>query len=121
MSETDPQKTGLKPLKVGAPACRVQRRAPKLLNAWIEKAFAVLQDEKPANGCTLRGIAKDPGLPSYKEVYGLKSCAIATYPMYKGLARLVGMDVLDAGDTMASEIDDTEGLPGKSTTSSSSM
>jgi len=103
LSETDPQKTGLKPLKV-EPLHAGAARSAKLLNAWIEKAFAVLKDEKPANGCTLRGIAKDPGLPSYKEVYGLKSCAIATYPMYKGLARLVGMDVLDAGDTVASEV-----------------
>jgi 2,3-bisphosphoglycerate-independent phosphoglycerate mutase len=43
-------------------------------------------------------------MPSYAQVYGLKACAIATYPMYKGLSRLVGMDVLDAGDTVATEI-----------------
>ncbi|HPI91667.1 MAG TPA: 2,3-bisphosphoglycerate-independent phosphoglycerate mutase [Deltaproteobacteria bacterium] len=103
LSETDPQKTGLKPLKV-EPINAGARKSADLLNAWIAKAFDVLKDERPANGCTLRGIAKDPGLPSYKEVYGLKACAIATYPMYKGLARLVGMDVLDAGDTTASEI-----------------
>ncbi|MGO9145889.1 MAG: 2,3-bisphosphoglycerate-independent phosphoglycerate mutase [Desulfomonilia bacterium] len=103
LSETDPQKTGLKPLKV-EPLHSGAKKSAQLLNAWIEKAFAVLKDEKPANGCTLRGIAKDPGLPSYKQVYGLKSCAIATYPMYKGLARLVGMDVLDAGETLASEV-----------------
>lgn len=103
LSETDPQKTGLKPLKV-EPLQAGARKSADLLNTWIDKAFGVLKDERPANGCTLRGIAKDPGLPSYKEVYGLKACAIATYPMYKGLARLVGMDVLDAGDTTASEI-----------------
>ncbi len=103
LSETDPQKTGLKPLKV-EPLHAGARKSAELLNAWIDKAFAVLRDERPANGCTLRGIAKDPGLPSYKEVYGLEACAIATYPMYKGLARLVGMDVLDAGDTLATEL-----------------
>ncbi|HVN70596.1 MAG TPA: 2,3-bisphosphoglycerate-independent phosphoglycerate mutase [Desulfomonilia bacterium] len=103
LSETDPQKTGLKPLQV-EPLHADAKKSAQLLNAWIEKAFAVLKDEKPANGCTLRGIAKDPGLPSYKQVYGLKACAIATYPMYKGLARLVGMDVLDAGETLASEV-----------------
>lgn len=103
VSETDPQKAGLKPLKV-EPLHAKARKSAELLNAWIEKAFGVLKDERPANGCTLRGIAKDPGLPSYREVYGLKACAIATYPMYKGLARLVGMDVLEAGDTLASEM-----------------
>lgn len=103
LSETDPQKTGLKPLKV-LPLHAGARKSADLLNTWIDKAFAVLRNESPANGCTLRGIAKDPGLPSYRDVYGLKACAIATYPMYKGLARLVGMDVLEAGDTIATEL-----------------
>ena len=103
LSETDPQRTGLKPLQV-KPLHPGAKKSAKLLNQWIEKAFAVLKGESPANGCTLRGIAKDPGLMSYREVYGLKACAIATYPMYKGLARLVGMDVLDAGTTISSEM-----------------
>ncbi|HPR50951.1 MAG TPA: 2,3-bisphosphoglycerate-independent phosphoglycerate mutase [Deltaproteobacteria bacterium] len=104
LTETDPQRTGAKPLPVQALNSDAQKSAD-LLNQWLEKAFAVLKDERPANGCTLRGIAKDPGLPSYEQVYGLKSCAIATYPMYKGISRLVGMDVLDAGDTIASEVE----------------
>lgn len=104
LTETDPQKTGLKPLKV-QPLNEGARKSADLLNAWLEKAFDILKDETPANGCTLRGIAKDPGLPSYREVYGLRACAIATYPMYKGLAKLVGMDVLDAGDTLETEVE----------------
>ncbi|HHO75168.1 MAG TPA: 2,3-bisphosphoglycerate-independent phosphoglycerate mutase [Deltaproteobacteria bacterium] len=104
LTETDPQKTGLKPLAVEALDNGSQKSAD-FLNQWLAKAFEILRDERPANGCTLRGIAKDPGLPSYAEVYGLKACAIATYPMYKGIARLVGMEVLDAGDTIASEIE----------------
>jgi 2,3-bisphosphoglycerate-independent phosphoglycerate mutase len=104
VTETDPQKTGLKPLKV-RPLNEGARKTADLLNAWLEKAFDVLKGESPANGCTLRGIAKDPGLPSYMEVYGLRACAIATYPMYKGLARLVGMDVPEAGDTLESELE----------------
>jgi 2,3-bisphosphoglycerate-independent phosphoglycerate mutase len=103
LTETDPQRTGLKPLHV-EPLHPGAKKAATLLNQWIEKAFAVLKDESPANGCTLRGIAKDPGLTSYQEVFGLKACAIATYPMYRGLARLVGMNVLDAGDTISSEL-----------------
>jgi len=103
LTETDPQKTGLTPLKV-EPTRPAARKAADILNKWVDQALVVLKDELPANGCTLRGIAKDPGLASYKEVYGLKACAIATYPMYKGLARLVGMDVLEAGETIATEI-----------------
>ncbi|HPC47801.1 MAG TPA: phosphoglycerate mutase, partial [Deltaproteobacteria bacterium] len=73
LTETDPQKTGLKPLKV-EPLHEGARKSAALLNEWVEKAFEVLRNESPANGCTLRGIAKDPGLPSYREVYGLKAC-----------------------------------------------
>ncbi len=104
LSETDPQRTGAKPLPVTALNPGASRSAD-LLNQWLEKAFALLENERPANGCTLRGIARDPGLPSYEEVYGLKAAAIATYPMYKGIARLVGMEVLAAGDTLASELE----------------
>ncbi len=107
LTETDPQRTGVKPLPVEALNSDAKKSAD-ILNLWLEKAFAVLKDERPANGCTLRGIAKDPGLPSYEQVYGLKSCAIATYPMYKGISRLVGMDVLDAGDTIDSEVETLE-------------
>lgn len=103
LSETDPQKVGAKPLPV-EPLKPEAKKTAEYLNEWIAKAFEVLKNEHPANGCTLRGIAKDPGLPTYAQIYGLKACAIATYPMYKGLAKLVGMEVLDAGDTVASEI-----------------
>lgn len=104
LTETDPQRVGAKPLPVKALSPAAEKSA-KYFNEWLAKAFEILKNETPANGCTLRGIAKDPGLPSYAEIYGLKSCAIATYPMYKGLARLVGMDVLDAGDTIATEVE----------------
>ena len=104
LTETDPQKTGLRPLKVEALSSNAEKSA-RILNQWLEQAFAILADQRPANGCTLRGIAKDPGLPSFAEVYGLEACAIATYPMYKGISRLVGMEVLDAGDTIASELE----------------
>ena len=48
----------------------------------------------------MRGIAKKPHIPTFQEVYGLRAAAIAVYPMYRGLARLVGMDVLDAGSSL---------------------
>lgn len=104
LTESDPQKVGAKPLPVEALAPEAKATAAHF-NEWLKKAFEILKNEHPANGCTLRGIAKDPGLPSYADIYGLKACAIATYPMYKGLARLVGMDVLDAGDTIATEVE----------------
>ncbi|MBW2090678.1 MAG: phosphoglycerate mutase, partial [Deltaproteobacteria bacterium] len=56
-------------------------------------------------GANLRGLAKAPELPLYSEVYGLKAGAIATYPMYRGVARLVGMEVLPTGESIASEVE----------------
>src|SRR5512136_908861 len=93
LSETDPQKVGLKPLPVKALASEAQRTAD-LANEWIAKAREVLKNEKPANMLTLRGWAKEPGLPSFAELYKLRSAAIAVYPMYKGLASLAGMTLI---------------------------
>jgi 2,3-bisphosphoglycerate-independent phosphoglycerate mutase len=76
-----------------------------LLNQWLAEARKILADEHPANGCNLRGIAKDPGMPLMPDVYKLRCGAIATYPMYRGVAQLCGMDVLPTGDTIESEVE----------------
>ncbi|MGQ9905089.1 MAG: 2,3-bisphosphoglycerate-independent phosphoglycerate mutase [Anaerolineae bacterium] len=91
LSETDPQRTGAAPLPVVAQDAASERTA-RLFNEWIAKATAVIRDDKPANGMTLRGFAKYPALPQYRDVYGLRAGAITVYPMYRGLASLVGMD-----------------------------
>lgn len=104
LTETDPQVVGKPPLKIQALRPEAQHTAD-LLNEWMDQARKVLANEHPANGCNLRGIAQDPGLPKMDEIYGWKAAAIATYPMYRGIARLVGMDVLPTGDTIASEVE----------------
>ncbi len=93
LNETDPQKVGLAPLPVSAQAPNAQRTA-ELANQWIAAARETLQSEHPANMITLRGWAKEPGLPGYQEVYKLRAAALAVYPMYKGLASLVGMELV---------------------------
>ncbi|MGQ9667611.1 MAG: 2,3-bisphosphoglycerate-independent phosphoglycerate mutase, partial [Anaerolineae bacterium] len=104
LTETDPQQVGKKPLPVTALKPEAERTA-QLLNTWIAEAAKVLAPEKPANMLTLRGLAKNPGLPPMSEVYGLRAAAIATYPMYRGVSRLVGMTVLDTGgETIEDEI-----------------
>ena len=70
-----------------------------------EEAAKVLKDQSPTNMITLRGLARHPKIASMEEVYGLRSCAIAVYPMYRGLARLVGMDVLDCGSTLGEQME----------------
>ncbi len=93
LNETDPQKTGVPPLPVAAQT-EEARPAAELANRWIAAARGILKAEQPANMVTLRGWATEPGLPRFSEVYKLKAQALAVYPMYKGLAMLVGMTVL---------------------------
>jgi 2,3-bisphosphoglycerate-independent phosphoglycerate mutase len=104
LSETDPQQLGVAPLPVRALRPEAERTAA-LFNQWIAQARGILADRHPANMVTLRGLDKNPGLPSMEEVYGLRAAAIAAYPMYKGAARLVGMDVLPTGESLEAEME----------------
>ncbi len=99
VEDTDPQRTGVPPLDP-KPKNEQSKRTAEVCKAFIDQAREVLKDDHPANLLTLRGIAKRPDIPTFEEVYGLKAAAIAVYPMYRGLARLVSMDVLDAGQTL---------------------
>ncbi len=95
LSETDPQKTGAKPLNV-EPQDNAEetRHTADLANQWIEKVKATIKDQHPANMVTLRGWSKEPGLPTFEDIFKLKAAALAVYPMYKGLANLVGMTLI---------------------------
>ena len=103
LSETDPQRTGVPALPVKALNPK-SRKAAKLVNLFIAKADKLLADKHPANMILLRGFAKHPAIPSYQEVFGLRAAAIAVYPMYRGLAKLLGMKTLSVdGETVADE------------------
>jgi 2,3-bisphosphoglycerate-independent phosphoglycerate mutase len=93
LNETDPQKTGVPPLPVAAQADEAEPSAD-FANRWISAAREILKTERPANMVTLRGWAKEPGLPKFNDVYKLNALSLAVYPMYKGLTTLVGMKVL---------------------------
>ncbi len=103
--DTDPQKTGVPSLPARA-LDSASEPAAALINDWIAAARQILKDHPPSNSLNLRGVAKDPGLPGFAEVFGLKAGAIATYPMYRGVAKLVGMDVLPvAGEDVEDEVE----------------
>lgn len=103
IEDTDPQVTGAAPLKAMARNKKSQKTA-KLFNQWITKANKVLARQPKANGLTLRGFGGDPKLPKYIDVYGLRAACVAVYPMYRGVSRLVGMDVVHfAGESPADE------------------
>ena len=103
LSETDPQALGKAPLPVRPlePAAAATAQA---VNAFIAEARRRLADAVPANMVLLRGFDQLPALPRFPEVFQLKAAAIAAYPMYRGLARVVGMEVLKTGATFADEV-----------------
>ena len=103
VKDTDPQAIGVPPHAAEAADAASQRTAD-IANQWIAAATRLLAGEKKASGLTLRGFAARPNLPSYDEVYGLRAAAIAVYPMYKGLASLVGMDVVGKAQILTEQM-----------------
>jgi len=103
VTETDPQLTDVPPNPVIAMSPEAAKMA-RIANQFIEVSKGILKDKQPANMVLLRGFSQMPHLPTMKEIYQLKPAAIATYPMYRGLARLVGMDILETGTTFDDEI-----------------
>lgn len=104
LADSDPQQVGVPPKEVVALSREAEATAA-VVNSWISKARGVLADHHPANMVVLRGFARLPHLPSMGELYKLNPVAIATYPMYRGLARLVGMKVVDCGRSVREQFD----------------
>jgi len=104
VADTDPQKTGVAPLDPVALDAASAKTA-EVAKEFLRQAKALLAGHPKANFHTMRGFASKPTLPSYKEVYGLRAAAIAVYPMYKGLARLVGMDIVGSAQTLEEQIE----------------
>jgi 2,3-bisphosphoglycerate-independent phosphoglycerate mutase len=106
--ETDPLAVGNKPLpakpEVDVPAAQ---HTADVINQWLAQVGEKLKNHGPANMVTLRGFATDPNLPKFQEIYKLNPACVAVYPMYKGVSRLVGMDIVETGsnDTPQDEFD----------------
>ncbi len=104
IEETDPQKVGYRP-KDPAPRSSEAERTSAIVKQFIDRAKGLLKEHAPANFVLLRGFAKSPEVPSLSSLYKMKTAAIATYPMYRGLAKLVGMDILKTGETVPEEFE----------------
>ena len=103
LSGSDPQKTGVSPLPVRALKPDSEKTARRV-NQFIERARKLLADQRPANMILVRGFDKYPDLPAFPELFGLRAAAIAVNPTYRGIAKLVGMQVLKVdGGTLADE------------------
>lgn len=103
LTDSDPQQVGLAPKKIEALSPQAQKTA-RIVNGFVSQAKSLLQGKAPANMVLLRGFSRRPDIPSIPEIYKLKPAAIAAYPMYRGLARLVGMQVLPGGESITEQL-----------------
>jgi 2,3-bisphosphoglycerate-independent phosphoglycerate mutase len=103
VSESDPSRVGAAPLAITALDAE-SRKMAETARQFAARAQEILASHHPANMLLLRGFAKKPHFATMQEIYKLNPLAIAAYPMYRGLARLVGMQVAPAATTLDDEI-----------------
>ncbi len=104
VTDTDPQHEGLEPLSARALEDAAARTA-RVVNETVAAARQALAGQQPANMLLLRGFSQHPDYPSLRDVFHLTPACIATYPMYRGVARVVGMDILPAGETLTDQVE----------------
>lgn len=99
VSDTDPEQTGMAPHDASPQSDKAERLA-KAVNEFVRQAREILKDQHPANMILLRGFASLPAWPRLPDVCKFRPAAVAAYPMYKGVSKLIGMDVLATGDSL---------------------
>ncbi len=104
VTESDPQKENRPPYRI-KPLTEQATKTAQIVNEFIDQVAQIINNEPHANYLLLRGFAQLPNLTPMSELYKIKPAAIATYPMYKGIARLVGMDILACQETWQDELD----------------
>lgn len=107
LTDADPNREGfaIPSVKPRDPANAKQKKVAKLIADFYKAALPVLAQEKPANGFLMRGIAHQPEIPLFEDRYKLRAAALAVYPMYKGLAQLVGMKKIEGPQTIKEQFE----------------
>lgn len=104
LSDADPQKEK-KPRVYTQPLKDEAQKTAQMVNSFLDDVTAFLKDSSPANTVLLRGFSKYPSLPSMKDLFKIKPVALANYPMYKGLAKLAGMAIVEVGPEIEDLLD----------------
>ena len=112
VDETDPQLTGKAPL---APVARTPeaKRTAGIIAKLVEQCNVILADEKKANAVLMRGISRKPSIETLQERTMLRPAAVAAYPLYRGVAKLCGMDLIDTGFSIREEFEAVRSVYGK--------
>ena len=105
--DTDPQVIGLEPINPGSLSEKSEKTV-KIISQFLDKTRSILADYYPANMVLLRGFSIKPNWPTFKDIFSINSAAIASYPMYRGVAKLVGMDIIEAGLNISDLFDKLE-------------
>ncbi len=104
LTETDPQREGVPPNAVQATAPEGERIAG-LVAEWVRRATELLAGRERGNGLLLRGWSGRPDMPPFPELWKLRAAAVTVYPMYRGVAKLCGMDSIEGAHTLPEQIE----------------
>jgi 2,3-bisphosphoglycerate-independent phosphoglycerate mutase len=107
LTDADPNREGfaIPTVRPRDPENAKQEKMAKLIADFYKAALPIIAKEKPANGFLMRGIAHQPDIPLFEDRYKLKPACLAVYPMYKGLAQLVGMKKIEGPQTIAEQFE----------------
>jgi len=104
VSDTDPHEDG-EPLQDARALVSGAEKTARVVAEFQRRALEVLEGHEPLNGIVMRGVSERPRIPGLEDRFGLRAGAVATYPMYRGLATLVGMDLLESGPSAREEFE----------------
>jgi 2,3-bisphosphoglycerate-independent phosphoglycerate mutase len=104
LTDTDPQREGVPPLD---PEARVPeaKRTVELVRSFLEQTRSLLADRGRGNFVLLRGFDTHRQLPSFPDRYKVRALAIAAYPMYVGISRLLGFETHQVDGAAPEEVD----------------
>jgi 2,3-bisphosphoglycerate-independent phosphoglycerate mutase len=107
LTDADPNREGfaIPTVKPRDPENAKQKKMAQLIADFYKAALPVISKEQPANAFLMRGIAHQPHIPLFEDRYKLKPAALAVYPMYKGLAQLVGMKKIEGPQTIREQFE----------------
>ena len=104
LAETDPQREGVAPILATAITPAGERIAG-LVQQWVSAAESMLKGRAQGNGVLLRGWSARPDMPPFPDLWKLRAAAVTVYPMYRGVAKLCGMDSLEGAHSMAEQVE----------------
>ena len=104
MRDTEPRPPSLSPSPAEALDLGSEATAAAANAFACAEAGGRLEGRDRANMVLLRGFSQAPSWPQMGDVYKLDPAAIAAYPMYRGLAQILGMKVIPTGETFDGEL-----------------